>query len=221
MKLRSKPKTIFKEETLAASSATPAKRVTTSTEQPGSTPTRRSQRAGRANGPLNGIQNGNTGVTTTSSAGCTDATEKNALELKALEDRVLLRGMESYGRDNIEYIRTTMLPVHGSETVKSLKQVQYRCQQLMLKKGTVNHVSNDGDRKRIKSTNIWKSWIAPDVVRKEVSTTGKNGVHGTDERTDETTTKKPNGNNNNGASTNSENRSRSGRISKPPVFLDV
>lgn len=51
-------------------------------------------------------------------------------DLEALEDRVLLRCLESFG-DDYEYIRNKALPVYGGERQKNLSQVRNRCRKLL------------------------------------------------------------------------------------------
>jgi hypothetical protein len=61
-----------------------------------------------------------------------------------LEDRTLVRSLESYGRD-CTLLRSKIMPVFGSKRRRTVDQIRSRWQQLV---------------KRKKRPEIWKSWVA-------------------------------------------------------------
>jgi Flavin containing amine oxidoreductase len=117
---------------------------------------RRSQRSGRqAFVPANDLQS--TVVPSVSLETSKELGATKPEKLKELEDRILVRGIESFGLglESIEYMRKTLLPVQenvgiNNNPTKSVKEVRAHCQFLV--------------RNRIiksKSWNLWKSFIAP------------------------------------------------------------
>jgi hypothetical protein len=68
--------------------------------------------------------------------------------INELEDRTLLRSLESYGRD-CNLLRTQIVPVYGSTRRRSVDQIRSRWQQLVTRK---------------KRPEVWKSWEAKKVV---------------------------------------------------------
>lgn len=72
-------------------------------------------------------------------------------DLEALEDRVLLRCVESFGED-YEYIQNKALPVYGGEREKNISQVRNRCRKLLLESKKVRVSS--------KASRIRKIWFA-------------------------------------------------------------
>lgn len=114
-------------------------------------PARRSQRPGRRKFvPTNDIQNA-----VFPSLSFETSNDNRGTNVKELEDRILVRGIESFGGEGIEYIRRTLLPVQdtacGNSTVtKSVKEVQDQCQFLIRNRIT-----------KAKSWNLWKTFVAP------------------------------------------------------------
>ena len=51
-------------------------------------------------------------------------------DLEAMEDRILLRSLESYGED-YDFIREKALPIHGSEKKRTALQVRDRCRKVV------------------------------------------------------------------------------------------
>ena len=78
----------------------------------------------------------------------------SAEDLTALEDRTLLRSVESYGT-NFAFIQDTILPVHGKDSTKSLVQIQSRCHKLLRSGKAI---------KPNRIRNAWKSWISDTLV---------------------------------------------------------
>jgi hypothetical protein len=93
--------------------------------------------------------------------------------LDALEERTLLRGMESYGQDNFALLRSMLLPVHGSKRrVPNVGQVAEKCRHLLLRrKKTFNTLPV---LPTMLSSATWKDWIAKD---------GDNSNRGTQQKT--------------------------------------
>jgi hypothetical protein len=142
MTLRRRPKTVFNPPTQPKNASGPS--------------SRRSQRSSKGshgfgfgfmvvNGDHqeNGTRAGRTGAVSPV------PTEQTRELLAALEDRVLLRGVENYGRD-YAFLRTASLPVYGSSSVKSVQQIKQRCLKLLPQKARP-------------SVNI-KPWLAGKVV---------------------------------------------------------
>jgi monoamine oxidase len=155
-------------------------------------PTRRSQRSlavQKSPNSVNGLSYGD--------SPSDEVTKEPARDLDAMEDRVLLRGVESYGRD-FAYIQTAALPIFGSSHQRSLVQVRQRCQKLIIqsKKG-----------KGTKSTRAWKTWVAKIVFPSAPKSKGTRPV--ANENTQSNTT--------NVAAL----KSRSGRTVKPRFFLNA
>lgn len=74
--------------------------------------------------------------------------------LESMEDRSLIRAVESYGRD-FDYVRESTLPIFGSSFRKTAKQVRDRCRQLFWGKRR---------EKEFPSSAIsWRSWTAKTV----------------------------------------------------------
>lgn len=118
MALRRNPKTILKEETPLANGAVVA--------------SRRSQRS-LSKRPIKGEESADM-----DSPGPSDRLSKFSspkssfapyVDLHALEDRTLLRSVESYGRD-FAFVRAKVLPVHGSSRRKNPSQLRTRYQTL-------------------------------------------------------------------------------------------
>lgn len=136
MTLRSKPKT------LGAVTEIPKKPSPSGIT---SEPTRRSQRSLAVKSP-------NSACTAANPLGGERKVNELTRDIDAMEDRVLVRGVESYGR-NFAYIRKATLPVFGGQYRRSLAQVRQRCQKLL------NQLKKDKDGGP-KSTRAWKSWVA-------------------------------------------------------------
>ena len=75
--------------------------------------------------------------------------QERRLAMNDLEDRILLRSLESYGRD-VSFLRTHVLPVFGSNRRRSADQIRSRWKQL---------------KPRSKSSEAWKSWVAATVAQ--------------------------------------------------------
>jgi hypothetical protein len=118
-------------------------------------------------------------------------------DLEAMEDRVLVRGVESYGHD-FAYIRTTALPIFGSDRQRTLVQVQKRCQKLL---------SRSKKGKGSRSTRAWKLWVAEFVFPSAPKPKGTRLL--------------ANGNTKSNTPTVAISKSRSGRTVKPRLFLDI
>jgi hypothetical protein len=73
--------------------------------------------------------------------------EKKRL-INELEDRTLLRSLESYGRD-CTLLRSKIVPVFGSTRKRSVDQIRNRWQQLMMRK---------------KKSEVYKSWTATEIA---------------------------------------------------------
>jgi len=67
--------------------------------------------------------------------------------LNALEDRILLRSLESYGRD-VDLVKK-VLPVFGSTRKRTIDKIRSRWQQL---------------KPRKESTEVWKKWVTEKVA---------------------------------------------------------
>ena len=72
-------------------------------------------------------------------------------DLEAMEDRILLRCLESYG-DDYEYIRDKALPIYGSERKRTLLQVRDRCRKVFRESKKVTGKS--------KAARIRKEWFS-------------------------------------------------------------
>lgn len=59
-----------------------------------------------------------------------DCQDGELIDMEALEDRILLRCLESYG-DDFEYIREKALPIYGSERSRTLLQTRDRCRKVL------------------------------------------------------------------------------------------
>lgn len=89
-----------------------------------------------------------------------DADIAQVRDVASLENEMLLRGMESYGRHNYEYLRDIVLPVHStdrdghdSSLPWTADQVRKRC----------NWLKPEMRRRINRSTTAWKRWVAKTV----------------------------------------------------------
>ena len=127
-------------------------RATKASETTVASPARRSQRSAVG-------QNHNRGIKDEGENGNERSSDSS---LKALEDRMLQRSVESYGHD-YGFIYENTIPVHGSKTSRSLAQVRHRCQQL---------VRSDKTGKSFRPKNALKRWTATVEAPSVVSSTG-------------------------------------------------
>lgn len=90
--------------------------------------------------------------------------EPEGRDLTSLENDMLIRGMESYGRYNYDYLQEMILPVHHGESASedywTLDRVRKRCTSL---KQELRKLSAKG-------TNSWKRWIAKAVYESPSNT---------------------------------------------------
>ena len=77
--------------------------------------------------------------------------ETEVRDLEAMEDRILLRCLESYG-DDFEYIREKALPIYGSDRKRTVSQVQSRCRKVLRESKKVAGKS--------KAARIRKEWFS-------------------------------------------------------------
>jgi monoamine oxidase len=80
--------------------------------------------------------------------------KQKLIKINALEDRVLLRSLQSYGRDT-SLIRSKVVPVFGSKRKRNADQIRSRWQQL---EATTATATTNG------STETWKKWAAKQVA---------------------------------------------------------
>lgn len=185
MTLRSKPKSLSVVKPQAK------KQPTNGTHHE---PTRRSQRSLavlKSPNSVNGVSYGDSPAK--------NGTKEPEQDLEAMEDRVLVRGVESYGQD-FAYIRTTALPIFGSDRQRSLVQVQKRCQKL---------ISQSKKGKGSRSTRAWKTWVAELVFSSAPTPKGTRLV--ANRNTTSATSTVP----------VAVSKSRSGRTVRPRIFLDT
>ena len=168
MKLRRRPKTVLKlpppptssQQQQAASLKAAASVVGSNgqhSQQSGGV-ARRSQRSAAAAAAT--LLSPDSGGVTAAASSATDplwsAATAEPVDVGALEDRTLLRSLESYGPD-YEYLAASTLPVHGDDTStaapKTAAQVQQRLVRLLQKQ----------QRQRKRST-AFKAWLAPKVA---------------------------------------------------------
>ena len=164
MTLRKRPKTISQVTPTSAAknrkpAPTPVATASSSAAANKNTPesaSRRSQRSlASAKRPLAGLS------TQTADGNAVDGAiqpEQREIELKErqdlLEDRTLLRALDSYGQD-CTFIRSNIIPVYGSTRKRNANQIRTRWQQLVSgKKPTADDVD-------------WVSWQAQTVAVEE------------------------------------------------------
>jgi len=157
-------------------------------------PGRRSQRSLAQKSQEGTFLNGMDGIDSS------DNNNEPVVDLDALEDRVLVRGVESYGRD-FAYVRNLTLPVHGSSRLRTLAQVRDRCRRLLfgMKK----------QRSYPSSTNAWRASVAKIVYPPSNVPSKASG------RSKTRKTAAPNV-----AARENRGERRSSRLSKPRVFFD-
>lgn len=151
MKLRRRPKTIFKQETASVSK----KAVAAMNEA--CSPSRRSQRSVTTATLVDEVRSSDATPSDVVDLNKHSGRENPVRDVSSLEERVLLRGLESYGAD-FDYIATTALPVYGSTTILSVPRIEERCRKMLHKKEKAM-----GSRRTALLSN-WKSWIAQTVA---------------------------------------------------------
>jgi hypothetical protein len=152
MQLRRRPKTILKQDasvegTLKKSEVSEPRTIELN-ERNTVFPSRRSQRSNVASGLLSSSSSNNPSPIPFHSA------SEDVRDTKALEDRILVRSIESYG-DSIDYIRSVVLPVHGDEiyTPANDHRLQRRCHRLWTNK------PKTPEMRRSFAVHTWKAWL--------------------------------------------------------------
>eukprot|EP00934_Nitzschia_sp_Nitz4_P001064 Nitzschia sp. Nitz4//scaffold1_size375055//31327//33744//NITZ4_000215-RA/size375055-processed-gene-0.298-mRNA-1//1//CDS//3329540862//1064//frame0 len=102
-----------------------------------------------------------------------DGAKETQKRIDELEDRILLRSLESYGRE-VSLIRNKVLPVFGSSRRRSGDQIRRRWQKLGV---------------RSRRSNVWKSWEAQTIAKATVPPTTKESTAATPERRSKRTPK--------------------------------
>jgi hypothetical protein len=158
MTLRKRPKTTISQVTptsatmnrkAAPTPVAPASSSSAVTKNTPESATRRSQRSiASAKRPLAGLSNqdadGDAGAVRSEQRKLGFQERKDQLE-----DRILLRSLESYGRD-CAFIRSNVVPVYGSTRKRSANQIRNRWQQLVTRTKPADEVD-------------WMSWQAQTV----------------------------------------------------------
>jgi hypothetical protein len=160
MTLRKRPKTISQVTPTSATmnrkpAPTPVAPASSSSAATKNTPesaTRRSQRSiASAKRPLAGLSTQYADDDATDGAVQSERRKLGLQERKdQLEDRILLRSLESYGRD-CAFIRSNIVPVYGSTRKRSANQIRNRWQQLVTRTKPADEVD-------------WMSWQAQIVA---------------------------------------------------------
>jgi hypothetical protein len=153
MKLRRRPKTILKQDasvegTLKKSDSLEPTAIEID-DNSTALPSRRSQRSNAASGLLSISSSNSPSPVPFYSA------QEIVRDTRALEDRILVRSIESYG-DSIDYIRSVALPVHGDETFipPNDHRLQRRCHKLWTNK------PKTPEMRRSFAAHTWKAWLA-------------------------------------------------------------
>jgi hypothetical protein len=119
--------------------------------------------------------------------------KQKLIKINALEDRVLLRSLQSYGRDT-SLIRSKVVPVFGSKRKRNADQIRSRWQQLEAATSTTaTTTTNNG------STETWKKWVAKQLAIPNPDTESAPQPHEQDKYV---------------------RRSKRGRTITPPALLD-